>query len=122
MKYLSMSDRELEIAVAKTLHLHVEKRCMYNIGTIDVVVIKSGNHPEIIERVPKYCSSIEGWDIVKRNSIDIEWPEPSLGGIGSVHKYLEGDTDLQIEFTDKNDVLRCAMIVYLMWVDKQNEN
>lgn len=116
-----MTNREIEIEVAKTLHLHVEKRCMYNIGTVDVIVIKSYNHPEIIERIPKYCSSIEGWDTVKQYSIDIEWPEPSLGGIGSVHKYLEGDTDLQIEFADKEDVLRCAMIIYLLLKDKQNE-
>lgn len=64
---------------------------------------------------PSYTRS---WDdmgpVIADNSIDLEWPEYELGGVGQVSKYVQGGMDIQIEFRDKRKALRAAAIVYLM--------
>lgn len=52
--------------------------------------------------------------IIEREGIDIEWPEKHLGGVGQATKYLQGDTDITVEFEKKEDGLRTAAICYLM--------
>lgn len=59
------------------------------------------------------CTNIQdAWPIMKQYNIDIYWPDYG-NCYGTVTRYMEGATDVQEDFTDKEDALRCAMIVYL---------
>lgn len=60
------------------------------------------------------CTCIQdAWPIMKQYNIDIEWPDEAYNLCGKVIRYIEGNLHTQIEFTDKEEALRCAMIVYL---------
>jgi hypothetical protein len=60
------------------------------------------------------CTNIQdAWPIMKEYCIDIYWPDYG-NCFGTVARYIEeGTVDVAEDFTDKEDVLRCAMIVYL---------
>lgn len=59
------------------------------------------------------CTNIQdAWPIMKQYNIDIEWPDEG-NCCGTVSRYMKGTTDVQEDFTEKEDALRCAMIVYL---------
>lgn len=59
------------------------------------------------------CTNIQdAWPIMKQYNIDIEWPDEG-NCCGTVTRYIQGATDVQEDFIDKEEVLRCAMIVYL---------
>lgn len=50
---------------------------------------------------------------MKQYNIDVEWPDEAYNLCGKVTRYTEGNLHTQLEFTDKEEALRCAMIVYL---------
>jgi len=56
----------------------------------------------------------DAWSIIVENTIDIQFAEENLGGIGQISKYIEGNTDFIYEFRDNKRALRAAMIVFLM--------
>ena len=60
------------------------------------------------------CTNIQdAWPIMKEYNIDVEWPD-EVNYCGTVTRYLEeGAVVVQKDFTDKEEALRCAMIVYL---------
>lgn len=59
------------------------------------------------------CTNIQdAWPIMEQHNIDIEWPDEG-NCCGTVSRYMKGTTDVQEDFTEKEDALRCAMIVYL---------
>lgn len=59
------------------------------------------------------CTNIQdAWPIMKQYNIDIEWPDEG-NCCGTVSRYMQGATDVQEDFIDKEEALRCAMIVYL---------
>lgn len=60
------------------------------------------------------CTNIQdAWPIMKEHNIDIYWPDYG-NCFGTVARYIEeGTVDVSEDFTDKEEALRCAMIVYL---------
>lgn len=76
----------------------------------DVDIVSQGLYITTVN----YCDKIEDfWHIMQEECIDIEWPVESLGGVGTANIYREGDSDLQVDFTEKENALRSSVMCYL---------
>ncbi len=112
MNYEDMSDFEINKAVAVTRGMHTNSKdgvSRYS-SSPDGYFIKSELECYPFDPVN---NPSHAWPIICEACIDIEWPEPDLGGIGAAHKYLWGATYIQVDFSDKTKALRAAMIVFL---------
>ena len=113
----ALSYFEVNCLVAKSLGIDVDKYTFKE--GIEVyqqddclVACENGIHYFIFDN---YCGDIsDAWPIIFENSIDIEWPDKDLGGVGQVSRYIQGNTYIAIEFTKKEECLKVAMIVYLL--------
>lgn len=134
MNYESMSDFEINLLVAKSLGLLTKD---------EPTDERIGFTPEYHEKYPStiwaakcnefreqaeaweqinYCSDpSDAWPIIFENEIDIEWP---VAGecVGTCSKYIEGGTDIQVDFIVKDEALRVAMICYLKLKETNNEH
>lgn len=62
-----------------------------------------------------YCNNpSDAWPIIVENRIDIEFPDEYGYAVGTASKFIEGDTDIVVDFEKPCEALRAAMIVYLM--------
>lgn len=103
MNYDNMSNLDIAIKVAEV------KKLDWQISAVD------GDAVMVDYDVFDPCENPEdAWPIIVEHSIDIEWPEAQLGGTGTARKYMKDQTDIIVEFTDKYQALRAAMIVFLM--------
>ena len=116
MIYEEMSDRDINVAVARELFPDAEEVLALEVGTVEAqVIIKMGVEGYILD----YCNNwADAGPVIADNAIDIQWPEDWLESVGQCTKYLEGKTDIAVEFTDKAQGLRSAMIVLLMARDE----
>ena len=106
------SNYEINKAVAKS-YLTTECCFFFNKPDQQVLVEYDEEDGEALWEEFDPCTNIEdAWPIMKQYNIDVEWPDEG-NCCGTVTRYMEGATDVQEDFTDKEDVLRCAMIVYL---------
>lgn len=51
--------------------------------------------------------------VIADTGIDMDWPDPYLGNVGTACKYLPGTTDITVDFAHKSEGLRAAAICYL---------
>lgn len=113
MNYSEMSDYEINVLVSeKEGYYYKSPSCTYvsKSGDTAVYLHKDNGWSKWVD----YCND---WrdigPIMMANGIDIEWPEPSLGGVGQCQKYVQGGADIVVEFKTKEEALRAAAICYL---------
>ena len=119
MDYSKLSDFEINKLVAERAGLGMDNGYGFvdsnsNLVCYDVILDAECEARAIEVRV-NYCNNpSDAWPIIVDNTIDIEFADEKLGGVGQASKYIEGDTDIFCEFNDNNKALRAAMTVYLM--------
>ena len=112
MSWNDKSNYEINKAVAKS---YLPKECCFFFNKPDLqVMIECGeDEGEALWEEFDPCTCIQdAWPIMKQYNIDIEWPIEG-GCCGAITRYMKGDTFVVEDFTDKEEALRCAMIVYL---------
>ncbi|ENI4487183.1 hypothetical protein ABXZ88_003054 [Vibrio fluvialis] len=55
------------------------------------------------------------------HGLDIELPIACLGGIGQITKYIEGDTDIMVEFVIGDNPLRAIVICLIKVLEAKND-
>ena len=113
------SNYEINKAVA-SLWLPCDYRFVDEAEVVLLTGIKTwlGAYGEPDEREVLYgefdpCTNIQdAWPIMKEHNIDIEWPDEGHCR-GVVSRGMKDTVDGWADFTDKEEALRCAMIVYL---------
>lgn len=112
--YASMSDQEINMHVASIIYP-------------ESTVIESKSRPPcacITGRIPNcwvgYCNNpADAWPIITENRIGII-PAQDAGKWKSAHREV-GEDDTPYHFTQSDNPLRAAMIVFLMMKESEND-
>ena len=69
-----------------------------------------------------YCRSWEDiGPLIERYLVDIEHPIESLGSVATCSIYIDGDTDIQVDYSDKSKTKRAAAICIIKLLESNNE-
>lgn len=116
--YDEMSDMQIEFRVSAEKW---KERCLKdkkwnNTAQRTYKEIQDGN---CVYADARYCSSANDiMPIAIEHGFSIELPDVNLGGIGKITKYIEGDTDIYVEFT--GIPYRPIAICFLKMKDAEN--
>lgn len=102
---------------------HLEFKDEYN---IDWYSKESGNLVVTTEKqdygkqLADYCSNWSAiMPIAVEHGFSIELPDDNLGGVGTITKYVEGDTDVYVDYTVSSGTQRAIVICFLEMMEKQ---
>tara|TARA_R110002020_G_scaffold447551_1_gene659941 strand:- start:39 stop:407 length:369 start_codon:yes stop_codon:yes gene_type:complete len=120
IEYEKLTNEELSQKVMESLY--GEEINHWSLSVCGTFIYDCGILGEDFYKIPLLSvdSPADMFNLMKDFSIDIEWPEPDLGNVGTVHKYLKGAMDIQEDFYDKEEGLRTIAIVFLRMKEKQN--
>lgn len=116
MNYEEMSDFEINkkvlLRLGKELH-HIQSKDNSH-GAVNSRLLNNGC------KVVNYCNNAtDAWPIIVENFMDVDLPHPELGNVGTITIYNPRGTDWQVDFSEKDNALRAAMICFLKMKDDQ---
>lgn len=113
INYEDMSNAELDILVTEKLGGFTSEDYSSISGNYHKGVPSDSGYRVGVVRNYTGDWSVMG-SIIQEYAIDLQHPEEDLCDMGQASKYVKGDTDIFVEYTDKKDTLRAAAIVFLM--------
>lgn len=114
MDYSKLSDVEINVKIAKALGFSVVYLDFDPAKPMISFISDSRGNTSLFE-VSDYCNSpADAWPIIMENGIEIVWSDDTCDCAGTCFKYSHGLIDSCLDFHDKSQALRAAMIVFLM--------